>query len=320
MPPVWSTVPGPVPPFAPPNPVSLPSVDRTSRIALGSVVVAAVVLGLKFLAYLLTGSVALYSDALESVINVAAALAALIALRVAARPADSNHPYGHTKAEYFSAVTEGVLIVLAAVSIAREAWPALLDPPPVEAPFPGLLVNLGAGVLNAVWAAVLLREGRAVRSPALLADGRHILTDVVTSVGVLAGLLLAGVTGLAWLDPALALLVALNILWSGWALMRESVGGLMDAGVDSSTEARIRHAMSEHAEGALEMHDLRTRHAGRLTFIEFHLVVPGDMTVTQAHAICDRLEEALQAEMSGAHVTIHVEPQEKAKHHGVLVL
>ncbi|GBF04967.1 cation diffusion facilitator family transporter [Deinococcus aerius] len=294
--------------------------ERTTSIALGSVVVAAVVLGLKFLAYLLTGSVALYSDALESIINVAAALAALIALRVAARPADANHPYGHTKAEYFSAVAEGVLIVLAAASIAREAWPVLLHPRPVEAPWAGLLVNVGASALNGVWAAVLLRAGRAARSPALLADGRHILTDVVTSVGVVAGVLLARVTGLSWLDPALALLVAVNILWSGWGLIRESVGGLMDASVDPTTEARIRHAMSEHAEGALEMHDLRTRHAGRLTFIEFHLVVPGEMTVTQAHAICDRLEEALQAETPGAHVTIHVEPQEQAKHHGVLVL
>lgn len=294
--------------------------ERTTSIALGSVVVAAVVLGLKFLAYLLTGSVALYSDALESIINVAAALAALVALRVAARPADANHPYGHTKAEYFSAVAEGVLIVLAAVSIAREAWPVLLNPRPVEAPWAGLLVNLGASALNGVWAALLLRAGRAARSPALLADGRHVLTDVVTSVGVVAGVLLARLTGLSWLDPALALLVAVNILWSGWGLIRESVGGLMDASVDPTTEARIRHAMSEHAEGALEMHDLRTRHAGRLTFIEFHLVVPGDMTVTQAHAICDRLEDALQTEMPGANVTIHVEPQEKAKHHGVLVL
>ncbi|WP_019585813.1 cation diffusion facilitator family transporter [Deinococcus apachensis] len=294
--------------------------ERTTSIAVGSVVVATVVLGLKFLAYLLTGSVALYSDALESIINVAAALAALIALRVAARPADANHPYGHTKAEYFSAVAEGVLIVLAAVSIAREAWPVLLNPRPVEAPWAGLLVNLGASALNGVWAAVLLRAGRAARSPALLADGRHIVTDVVTSVGVLVGVLLARLTGFSWLDPALALLVAGNIVWSGWGLVRESVGGLMDAGVDPATEARIRHAMSEHAEGALEMHDLRTRHAGQVTFIEFHLVVPGDMTVTQAHAICDRLEDALRSEMPGAHVTIHVEPQEKAKHHGVLVL
>lgn len=294
--------------------------DRTTSIALGSVAVAAVVLALKFLAYLLTGSVALYSDALESIINVAAALAALIALRVAARPADANHPYGHSKAEYFSAVAEGVLIMLATVSIVREAIPALQQPRPVDAAPAGLLVNLGASVLNALWAGVLLRAGRAARSVALLADGRHVLSDVVTSVGVLVGVLLARLTGLHWLDPALALLVAVNILWSGWALVRESVGGLMDAGVDPATETRLRQAMSEHAEGALEMHDLRTRHAGRVTFIEFHLVVPGSMTVQEAHAICDRLEDAIRAEIEGAAVTIHVEPQEMAKHHGVLVI
>ncbi|WP_102127366.1 cation diffusion facilitator family transporter [Deinococcus planocerae] len=294
--------------------------NRTTRIALGSVVVAAVVLGLKFLAYLLTGSVALYSDALESVINVAAAVAALVALRVAARPADANHPYGHTKAEYFSAVAEGVLIVLAAVAILLEAGPALLSPRPVEAPYPGLLVNFGASVLNGLWASVLLREGRRHRSPALLADGRHVLNDVVTSVGVLVGVVLASVTGLSLLDPLLAVLVALNVLWSGWGLMRESVGGLMDAGADPATTTRLRQLMSEHAEGALEIHDVRTRHAGRVTFVEFHLVVPGQMTVQEAHHICDRLEEAIQAELAGASVTIHVEPQEKAKHHGVLVI
>ncbi|WP_412029235.1 cation diffusion facilitator family transporter [Deinococcus yunweiensis] len=297
-----------------------PRSNNLLTIALGSVFVALVVLGLKFLAYTMTGSVALYSDALESIINVAAAVAAYIALRVAARPADANHPYGHTKAEYFSAVAEGVLIVLAAISIAREAIPALLAPRAVDAPYEGLLVNMGASAINAVWATMLLRTGRLSRSPALLADGKHVMSDVVTSVGVLIGVVAAKLTGLAFLDPLLALLVALNILWSGWQLMRESVGGLMDAAVDNTTERRIRTLLSEHGEGALEVHDLRTRHAGRMTFIEFHLVVPGAMSVEEAHAICDRLEDALRAEMPDISVTIHVEPQEKAKHHGVLVL
>ncbi|WP_027461415.1 cation diffusion facilitator family transporter [Deinococcus murrayi] len=294
--------------------------DRSASIALGSVVVALFVLALKFLAYQVTGSVALYSDALESIINVAAAVAALIALRVSARPADATHPYGHSKAEYFSAVAEGVLIVLAALSIVREALPALQNPRTLEAPWNGLAINLGATVLNGLWAGVLLRTGRAARSPALLADGRHVLTDVATSVGVLGGVALAALTGIGWLDPALALLVAVNILWSGWQLVRESVGGLMDAGVDPQTEGRIRQLLSTHADGALEVHDLRTRHAGRLTFVEFHLVVPGTMTVQDAHAICDRLEEALFAELPGVAVTIHVEPPDKAKHHGVVVV
>ncbi|WP_291428607.1 cation diffusion facilitator family transporter [Deinococcus sp.] len=303
--------------------------SRASRLALGSILVAVVVLSLKYVAYLMTGSVALYSDALESIINVAAAVAALIALRVAARPADANHPYGHTKAEYFSAVAEGVLIVLAAAAIVREALPALLNPVPLPGQaglglpglgLPGLGVNLGAGVLNAVWASVLLRQGRALRSPALLADGRHVFSDVITSAGVLLGVLAARLTGQAWLDPLLAILVALNILWSGWRLVRESVGGLMDAAVEPDVEAKIRQAMSLHGQGALEMHDLRTRHAGSVTFIEFHMVVPGDMTVQEAHSICDRLEDAIRAETPQSSISIHVEPQEKAKHHGVLVL
>ncbi|MFC4425470.1 cation diffusion facilitator family transporter [Deinococcus navajonensis] len=291
----------------------------TIRMALGSLVVACLVLGLKFLAYRMTGSLALYSDALESIINVAAASAALVALRIAARPADANHPYGHTKAEYFSAVAEGVLIVLAAFTILREAIPALQRPSTHLVPLPGLLVSVAASVLNGLWAANLLRAGRAARSPALLADGRHLLSDVVTSLGVLVGILLARATGWHVLDPLLAALVALNILWSGWHLVRDSVGGLMDI-ADPATTQRLREIMSQHADGALEMHDLRTRQAGQVTFVEFHLVVPGHMTVTEAHHICDRLEDAIQAEIGGANVTIHVEPQEKAKHHGVLVL
>ncbi|ASN80788.1 cation diffusion facilitator family transporter [Deinococcus ficus] len=293
--------------------------SRTLRIAAGSVLVAVVVLSLKFVAYQMTGSLALYSDALESIINVVAALAALIALRIAARPADDNHPYGHSKAEYFSAVAEGVLIVLAAFTILREALPAIQNPGARAAPLDGLLVNGLASVINGVWATFLLREGRSIGSPALLADGRHVMSDVVTSVGVLAGVLLARFTGWHVLDPLLAALVAVNILWSGWHLVRESVGGLMD-GADPDTTARLRRIMSQHADGALEMHDLRTRQAGQVTFVEFHLVVPGDMTVSRSHVICDVLEEAIRAEMPGAQVTIHVEPPEKAKHHGVVVV
>lgn len=319
-----------MPIFAAPNPVSLPGVSPTSppkpasaslvRLAAFSVVVAVIVLGLKFLAYLLTGSVALYSDALESIINVVAALAALFALWVAARPADASHPYGHTKAEYLSAVAEGVLIVIAALSILRVAVPGVLAPKPVEASWVGLGVNLGASLINALWAGVLLKTGRAARSMALTADGKHVMSDVITSVGVLIGVVLAKLTGWDVLDPALAILVALNILWSGWGLLSASVGGLMDAGVDAETAARLRQVVSEEAEGALEVHDLRTRHSGRLTFIEFHLVVPGEMTVAESHQICDRLEDAIRAQIEDVQIIIHVEPQEKAKHHGVLVL
>jgi cation diffusion facilitator family transporter len=293
---------------------------RAVRTALGSVVVAALVLALKLGAWWLTGSVALLADALESVVNVAAALAALVAIRLSALPPDANHPYGHTKAEYFSAVLEGGLIVAAAVVILFEAWGAYLAPRPPDQPAIGLAVSAVATGANAGWAALLFRRGRQARSPALVADAKHLLADVVTSAGVLVGVSLVALTGLLWLDPLLAALTALNILWSGWRLMRESVAGLMDEAVPPDLMARIRAAVSTHAEGALEAHDLRSRSAGRLTFIEFHLVVPGEMKVAEAHEICDRVEAALKAEIEGVVITIHVEPEGKAKHQGVLVL
>ena len=299
---------------------SSPVAASPARVAAVGVGVALLVLGLKFLAYRLTGSVALFSDALESIINVVSAGGALLALWVAARPADASHPYGHTKAEYLSAVVEGVLIVLAALSILRVAVPELSHPRAVDAPWLGLGVNMGASVINLVWANVLLRIGQASRSPALIADGKHVMSDVVTSVGVLIGVVLARLTGWHVLDPLLALLVALNILWSGWGLLSSSVGGLMDAGVDPHTDVQLRRVISEEATGALEIHDLRTRHSGQVTFVEFHLVVPSEMTVRDAHTICDRLEDAVQGVIAGANVTIHVEPQDQAKHCGVLVV
>jgi cation diffusion facilitator family transporter len=293
---------------------------RVVGLAWGSVAVGVVVLGLKVLAWLWTGSIALYSDALESVINVAAALAALLAIRLSAKPADANHPYGHHKAEYFSAVIEGVLIVLAAVAILREAWLAFLTPRALEFGPEGLAVNLLASVINGVWAYVLIRDGRRHRSPALVADGRHLVTDVVSSVGVLAGVVLALATGWSVLDPALAALVALNILWSGWGLVSQSVSGLMDEAAPPDELERIRTLIARNAEGAIEAHDVRTRHAGRVTFVDFHLVVDGSKTVREAHDICDRIEAALQEEIGHVAVTIHVEPDHKAKHSGIVVL
>jgi cation diffusion facilitator family transporter len=295
-------------------------VSRAVATAFGSVAVAAAVLVLKLLAWGVTGSVALLADALESVVNVAAALAALAAVRYAAIPPDANHPYGHAKAEYFSAVLEGALIVLAAMLILHEAWRSLEAPRAPEQAVLGLAVSAAATAANAGWAVVLARRGRSLRSPALLADARHLFTDVVTSTGVLVGVGLVAVTGLLWFDPLLAALTAVNILWSGGRLVRSSVGGLMDEAVSPETLGRIRGALAESAEGAIEAHDLRTRHAGHLTFVEFHLVVPGAMRVDEAHAICDRIEAALKAELDSAVITIHVEPEGKAKHRGVLVL
>jgi cation diffusion facilitator family transporter len=293
---------------------------EAERLAVGSIVVGCVVLGLKTAAWWVTGSAGLFSDAAETVVNVAAAVIALAALRFAARPADANHPFGHDKAEFFAAVIEGALIVVAALTILEHAWEVLAHPQPIDAPVLGLGLNALSSVFNVTWARVLIRRGRALRSPALRADGQHLLSDVVTSVGVLVGVSLAVTTGLHWMDPTVAAATAVYILISGYHVMAESVGGLMDVAAPDDTMNRIRQLVGEHAQGAIEAHDLRTRGAGRLTFLEFHLVVPGAMSVADAHNICDRIEAALKEEMEDLRVTIHVEPEAKAKHHGVLVL
>lgn len=290
------------------------------KLAAGSIAVGLVVLAIKLLAWWVTGSVALFSDALESIVNVAAAIAALIAVYYAAQPADERHPYGHHKAEFFSAVLEGAMIIVAALVIFHEAWQAFHNPRPLDAPVEGLLVNWSASVINGIWCWVLITRGRRLRSPALVADGKHLLSDVISSVGVTFGVLLAIVTGWHVLDPMLAGLVAINILWSGWKVMSASLSGLLDEAVPDATLEAIRAIISDKASGAIEAHDLRTRHAGPVTFIDFHLVIDGKTTVSDAHDICDRIETALKREVSDAIVTIHVEPENKAKHKGVIVV
>ncbi len=291
----------------------------TTSTARTSLLVGLVVLGLKVLAYRLTGSVSLYSDALESVVNVVAAGVALVAVRVAARPPDEDHPYGHTKAEYLSAVVEGALIVFAAVEIVRAAWGRFLDPVALDGLGVGLAVSVGATALNGAWAAVLVRTGRRHRSAALVADGKHLGADVVTSVGVLAGIALASATGWWILDPLLAVAVAVNVVVVGVRLVRESVGGLMDESAPPDEMGTLQEALLAHMGEALEVHALRARHAGRHTFVEFHLVVPGETTVAESHALCDRLETAVHEAVPGSSVTIHVEPEHKGKGHGGVV-
>ncbi|MGI4953181.1 MAG: cation diffusion facilitator family transporter [Janthinobacterium lividum] len=290
------------------------------RIASGSIVVGILVLAMKAAAWWMTGSAALYSDALESVVNVIASLMAFAALIYAARPADDNHPYGHEKVEFFSAAIEGALIIVAALSILQHAWVSWRDPVALDAPWLALGLTAVSTLFNGGWAAVLMRTGRLERSTALVADAKHLYSDVVTSVGILIGIGLVLLTGLRWLDPLLAAATAVHVLWSGLTVIRSSVAGLMDEAPDSATMERIRRLVNQHAAGAIEAHDLRTRHAGRLTYLEFHLVVPGEIRVDEAHAICDRVEGALKAEVEGLIVTIHVEPEGKAKHRGVLVL
>jgi cation diffusion facilitator family transporter len=294
-------------------------VQPVSHYAIKSLGVAMLVLVLKSAAYWITGSVALLSDALESIINVVVAGVAFFALSVSMQPPDANHPFGHHKAEYFSAVIEGALIIVAALAIFREAYIHFFEPKVLDAPGLGIAVNVVASAINAVWGWELLRIAKRERSPALDADGRHILADVVSSVGVVIGIVAVVLSGWKQLDALVAAGVGVYILFSGWLLIKQSVAGLMDQAADASTVARIHASIAKEAEGAIEAHDLQTRHAGPVTFIQFHLVVPEVMTVTKAHDICDRIENALRDAVPGARVTIHVEPEHKAKHAGIIM-
>ncbi len=294
--------------------------NRTLTIAALSLGVGILVLGLKLLAWRFTGSIALYSDALESIVNVVTAILALIAVRLSQRPADASLPYGYHKAEYFSAVLVGVMIIVAAILILREAYFGFINPELPEAPVEGIAISVVATFVNLGWAHYLRRYGNRVRSPALVADAKHLMTDVVSTFGVIVGLALVYMTGIAALDAVLAALVALNILWSGWGVIRESVGGLMDVAVPPETQKSIRDVIAQNADGAIEAHDIRTRQAGKLTFIDFHLVVPGAMTVDTAHKICDDIEAKLREAVEDVQITIHVEPENKAKHAGIVVL
>ncbi|HTJ57942.1 MAG TPA: cation diffusion facilitator family transporter [Devosiaceae bacterium] len=297
-----------------------PQTPIAARLALISLAIAIIVLALKAVAAWLTGSVALYSDALESVVNVVTAIVALVAVRLSARPADATLPYGYYKAEYFSAVIIGVFIALAAALIFYEAYGAFVSPRDFTIQPAAIAVSVVATAINAAWAFRLIQQGRREKSPALESDGKHLFTDVLSTIGVLVGVVLAAATGIHQLDPILAALVALNVLWSGWQVLRESVVGLMDVAVDPKHLAKIRELISTNAEGAIEAHDIRTRQAGRMTFIEFHLVVPGTMSVGEAHEICDRIEAKLREAVDEATITIHVEPEEKAKHSGIVVV
>lgn len=292
----------------------------TSKLAIGSIIIGIIVLLIKLLAYYITGSIALYSDALESTVNIATAFAALIAVRLAAKPADDNHPYGHHKAEYFSAVLEGVMITLAAMLILQEAWQGLMQPKTLNAPVMGLVVNALASLINGIWCYVLIKEARRLSSPALTADGWHLFSDVISSLGVTIGVGAAILTGWYILDPLLAALVALNILYSGGKILKHSMGGLMDEAVEETALNNIQSIIAKEASGAIQAHDIKTRQAGNLTFIDFHLVVPGQLTVSEAHDICDRIEDALEKEVQNVDVSIHVEPEEKAESNAPVIL
>lgn len=284
-------------------------VDLT-KFAWLSIAAALVTIALKTAAWLITGSVGLLSDAAESVVNLVAAVVALFALRVAARPADKNHHFGHSKAEYFSSAIEGVMIFVAAVVIVGFAIQRLIVPRPLEAIGVGLLITVGASLINGAVAVVLLGAGARHNSITLRADGHHLMTDVITSAGVVVGIGLVWLTGWDWLDPLVALLVGVNILWTGWRLVSESASGLMDEALPKETNARLREILAEHEEETVQFHAFRTRISGARAFMEFHMLVPGAWSVQQGHDAMEDLVDLIQAEFTELRVIGHLEPIE----------
>lgn len=281
------------------------------KMALLSIATSFVTIALKFGAWFITGSVSLWSDAVESLVNLAAGLVALGAVTLAQQPADERHTYGHDKAEYFSSGVEGALIVVAAAVIAWSAVQRLIEPQPLERLGPGIFIAFLAGAANFATARVMLKVARQHDSITIEADARHLLTDVWTSMGILTGL---GVVMLvpqwAILDPLMAIAVAAHIVLTGIGLLRRSADGLMDAALPPAEVRRATVLIHDTLPPEASFHALHTRKAGARRFIEFHLLVPGTMTVASSHALCDRIEAALAAHLPRAHVTIHVEPRE----------
>ena len=279
-----------------------------------SIAAALATIALKFWAYLLTGSVGLLSDALESVVNLVAAIVAVIALSIASRPADSNHHYGHGKVEYFSAGIEGLMIFVAAMVIVYSAVERLLHPQALDAVGVGLLITLIATAINAAVGWLILRAGRRHRSLTLVADGKHLLTDVWTSIGIVIGVGLVALTGWLPLDSIVAIAVGLNILWTGFTLVRNSVHGLMDRALNTADEARVIEVVNsfvaEYPPGQLAFHALQTRESGQQRFVSLHVLVPGQWTVATGHDLVERVESAIALALPGAHIQTHLEPRE----------
>lgn len=275
-----------------------------------SIAAAVATISLKALAWWITGSVGLLSDAAESVVNLVAAVIALVALTVAARPPDADHQYGHGKAEYFSAAVEGLLIFAAAAVIIVAAVGRLLDPQPLEELGLGLFISLIATAINGAVGVLLIRVGRAHRSATLVADGKHLMTDVWTSAGVLLGVLLVGVTGWLPLDPLVAIAVALNILVTGTRLVSSSVSALLDGALSPQDQAVVVGILDKHRSDDVDFHGLQTRESGRSRFVSVHVLVPGAWTVQQAHDVVEVVEADVRAALEGVTITTHVEPRD----------
>lgn len=286
------------------------------RMAMLSIATSFATIALKFGAYFLTGSVSLWSDALESLVNLAAGLVALGALAVAEQPADDRHTFGHDKAEYFSSGVEGALILVAAVSILWSAGQRLFEPLPLVRLGPGILVAFLAGAMNLATARIMLKVARQHDSITIEADAKHLMTDVWTSVGILAGL--AVITFMPqWtiLDPLMAIAVGIHIIVTGVGLLRRSADGLMDVALPPNEISKAEALITGELPAATSFHALRTRKSGSRRFLEFHLLVPGTMSVAESHDLCDRIEAALTSHLAKAQVTIHVEPRESQAPH-----
>ena len=283
--------------------------ERRSPILL-SILAALLTLGLKTAAYLLTDSVGLLSDAMESVVNLVAALTAFACLWYSTKPVDTSHTYGHEKIEFFSSGLEGILILVAAGGIAWYAVQRLFNLRELDQLDLGALLSFGASLINLVVAQILIRVGRRTHSIILEADGQHLMTDVWTSFGVIVGLVLVRITGWLILDPILALVVAANIVWTAWDLIARSFNGLMDHALPEAQQRMVRSAIESLLQPGLHFHALRTRQAGTRKFVDFHLLVPGTWNVQEAHDLTERVEEAVRAALPGAEVTVHIEPIE----------
>lgn len=281
----------------------------TKPYALASLAVSLIVIIVKYLAYIASASIALKADAAETLLNVISALGGLFAIHYAEQPADVNHTYGHYKAEYLFSVAEGVFILITAVAIGYNTWTNWFSPHQLSAPFLGIALSALATFINFIWAVILKRGAQRSFSPALNASAHHIFSDVWNGLLLIVGLTFIPLLHLPVIDTVLACFVVANILMNGWKIMHQSLSGLMDEAPDETTQRKIRNLISQNGTGAIEAHEIRMRIVSSVTFLEFHLVVPGNMCVNEAHAICDHIEKALHQEMRSTYVTIHVEPE-----------
>lgn len=282
-----------------------------TNLALLSIAAALLTLALKFGAYAVTGSVGLLSDAVESTVNLAAALTALFALWYSAKPIDRGHPYGHEKIEFFASGIEGALILVAAGGIGWYAIVRLLDPRDVESVGIGVAVSVVAALVNLAVARILLHVANRRDSVVLAADGQHLMTDVITSIGVIAGVVFVRLTGINALDPIIALLVAVNIVRTGYGLVRGAIDGLLDRALPERDQERIRRVIQRELEPGATFHALRTRKAGGRRFVDFHLLLPGEISVQDAHDVTHRIEDAVESVYPRTETTVHVEPIEE---------